>query len=102
MPQCAPVLLEPILAVEISVPSDFTSKAQRSLSQHRGQILGFDRRPGWEGWDTIKAHLPQAEMTEVVTELRSLSMGVGLFGWAFDHLQELVGKDAEKIVRQQA
>lgn len=102
MPQCGPVLLEPILAVEISVPSDFTSKAQRSLSQHRGQISGFDRRPGWDGWDTIRAHLPQAEMTDVVTELRSLSMGVGLFGWVFDHLQELVGKDAEKIVQQQA
>lgn len=101
MPNCGPVLLEPILNVEISVPSDFTSKVQRSLSQHRGQIQGFDQRPGWEGWETIKAYLPQSEMFDVVIELRSVSMGVGVFDWTFDHLQELVGKDAEKVIQNQ-
>lgn len=97
MPQCGPVMLEPILQVAVSVPADFTSKAQRALSQRRGQILGFDRREGWPGWDTIQAYMPQSEMFDFMIELRSLSMGVGSFDWQFDHLQEVAAKDAERI-----
>lgn len=98
MPQCDPVLLEPILAVEISVPSDCTAKAQRIVSGRRGQILGYDSKEGWPGWDTVSANLPQAEMDDLIVELRSLTMGVGTFSWRFDHLQELSGKPAEKVV----
>ncbi len=98
MPQCDPVLLEPILLVEISVPNDFTAKAQRIVSGRRGQILGFDAKDGWQGWDTVAAYLPQAEMDDLIVELRSLTMGVGTFSWNFDHLQELVGRVADKVV----
>ena len=98
MPQCDPVLLEPILLVEISVPNDFTAKAQRIVSGRRGQILGFDAKDGWQGWDTVSAYLPQAEMDDLIVELRSLTMGVGTFSWTFDHLQELTGRVAEKVV----
>ena len=98
MPQCDPVLLEPILLVEISVPNDFTAKAQRIVSGRRGQILGFDAKEGWQGWDTVSAYLPQAEMDDLIVELRSLTMGVGTFSWTFDHLQELVGRVADKVV----
>ena len=98
MPQCDPVLLEPILLVEISVPNDFTAKAQRIVSGRRGQILGFDAKEGWQGWDTVSAYLPQAEMDDLIVELRSLTMGVGTFSWNFDHLQELTGRVADKVV----
>ncbi|CDL01258.1 elongation factor G (EF-G) [Magnetospirillum gryphiswaldense MSR-1 v2] len=98
MPQCDPVLLEPILAVEISVPTDFTSKAQRIITGRRGQILGFDAKEGWAGWDQVSAYLPQAEMGDLIVELRSLTMGVGTFGWRFDHLQELSGRAATQVV----
>lgn len=98
MPQCDPVLLEPILAVEISVPSDCTAKAQRIVSGRRGQILGYDGKEGWQGWDTVSAYLPQAEMDDLIVELRSLTMGVGTFSWTFDHLQEISGRVAEKVV----
>lgn len=98
MPQCDPVLLEPILAVEISVPSDFTSKAQRIITGRRGQILGFDAKENWAGWDQVSAYLPQAEMGDLIVELRSLTMGVGTFGWRFDHLQELSGRAATQVV----
>jgi len=98
MPKCEPVLLEPILKVEISVPSDFTSKAQRIISGRRGQILGYDAKPGWPGWDAVAAYLPQAEMGDLIVELRSLTMGVGTFSWQFDHLQEISGRTAEKVV----
>lgn len=98
-PVCHPVLLEPICEVHLCVPSEFTPKAQRLVTGRRGgQVLGFDSRPGWIGWDVVSAYIPQAEMSDVVVELRSLTMGVGSFTWAFHHLQELVGRDADKVV----
>jgi len=100
LPKCEPVLLEPILKVEISVPADFTSKAQRIISGRRGQILGYDAKPGWPGWDAVAAFLPQAEMGDLIVELRSLTMGVGTFSWKFDHLQEITGRTADKVVEE--
>ncbi|HNX93626.1 MAG TPA: elongation factor G [Holophaga sp.] len=97
--QCSPVLLEPILEIHISVPSEFTSKAQRLVTGHRGgQILGFDAKPDWPGWDVVEAYLPQSEMQDVIVELRSQTLGVGHFTWAFHHLQELEGRDADKVI----
>ena len=99
LPQCNPVLLEPILEIHISVPSEHTAKAQRMVTGHRGgQILGYDAKPGWPGWDVVNAYLPQSEMQDVIVELRSQTMGVGSFTWAFHHLQELEGRDADKVV----
>ena len=98
-PLCHPVLLEPICEVHIAVPSEFTPKAQRLVTGRRGgQVLGFDAREGWTAWDVVSAYIPQAEMSDVIVELRSLTMGVGSFTWAFHHLQELVGRDADKVV----
>nr|WP_320131412.1 elongation factor G [uncultured Holophaga sp.] len=97
--KCSPTLLEPILKIRISVPSEHTSKAQRMVTGHRaGQILGFDAKEGWPGWDVVEAYLPQSEMNELIIELRSQTMGVGFFTWAFDHLQELEGREADRIV----
>jgi elongation factor G len=102
LPKCEPVLLEPICKVEISVPNEFTSKVQRLISTRRGHILGFDARAGWTGWDTVAAHLPQSEMHDLIIELRSATMGVGSFAWTFDHLAELTGKPAEKVINRTA
>ena len=99
VPKCEPVLLEPILELHIAVPNEFTAKAQRLVTTRRaGQILGFDGRDGWNAWDVVSAYIPQAEMNDVIVELRSLTMGVGTFSWAFHHLQELQGKEAERVV----
>lgn len=102
MPKCSPVLLEPICSVRISVPTEFTSRVQRIVSGRRGQILGFEAKPGWSGWDEVAAQLPQAEMDGLIAELRSSTLGVGTFEWSFDHLQELSGKIADDIIAQQA
>lgn len=98
MPKCEPVLLEPIYAVTVTVPNEFTSRAQRLISGRRGQILGFDAKAGWPGWDEVSAYLPQSELHDLIIELRSLTLGVGSFAWKFDHLQELVGRLADKVV----
>lgn len=100
LPQCDPLLLEPMLTVDVSVPADYTSKAQRALSSRRGQILGFDRRPGWENWDTVTACVPQGEMHDLIVELRSVTMGVGTFSWRFERLQEVQGRTADEVVEK--
>jgi len=98
MPQCSPVLLEPIMKVKIHVPNDATSKINAVVSGRRGQLLGYDARPGWNGWDTVVAEMPQSEIGNLIIELRSLTQGVGTFELEFDHLQELSGKIADQVV----
>jgi elongation factor G len=98
LPRCEPLLLEPILAIAISVPSEFTSKVLRMINGRRGQVLGYDAKENWKGWDEVSANLPQAEMHDMIVELRSLTMGVGSFRWQFDHLQEVPAKVAEKVL----
>lgn len=98
MPKCEPTLLEPIYKVDISVPSECLSKAQKLVSGLRGQILGFTSKPGWRGWDMVTGHIPQAEMHALIIELRSLTQGLGFFTCEFDHLQELTGRIADQVI----
>lgn len=98
MPNCSPVLLEPVMRVKIHVPSDATARANALVSGRRGQILGFDSRNGWKGWDTVEAQMPQSELHDLVIELRSATQGVGTYERKFDHLAELTGKLADQVV----
>ncbi len=98
LPKCEPILLEPIDSVEISVPNAFTARVQRLVSGRRGQILGYDAKPDWPGWDVVSAHMPQSELHDLIVELRSLTLGVGSFAHRFDHMQELTGRPAEKVL----
>lgn len=98
MPQCAPVLLEPIMKVKIHVPNDSTSKINAVVSGRRGQLLGYDARDGWNGWDTVEAEMPQSEIGNLIVDLRSLTQGVATFEMEFDHLAELSGKIADQVV----
>ncbi len=100
LPKCQPVLLEPILAVTISVPADYTSRALQLVTQRRGQILGYEGKEGWPGWDATRAQIPQGEMHDLIVSLRSLSQGTGFFEWTFDHLQEVPDRLAQTIVEQ--
>jgi elongation factor G len=98
MPNCAPVLLEPIMHVRIHVPNDATSKVNQVVSGRRGQLMGYDARDGWKGWDTVEAQMPMSELHSLIIDLRSLTQGVGTFEMKFDHLAELTGKLAEQVV----
>jgi elongation factor G len=98
LPQCQPVLLEPIHLVEIVCPTDATAKMNAILSGRRGQILGFDTREGWDGWDCVRAQMPEAEIGDLIIEVRSGTAGVGSFTFKFDHMAELTGRTADQIV----
>jgi elongation factor G len=83
-----PILLEPVDHVTISVPNDFTARAQRLLTGRRGQILGFSEKEGWSGWDDVVALVPEAELHDLIIELRSQTLGLGTYRRKFDHLAE--------------
>lgn len=101
MSKCSPVLLEPIMAVTIEVPSEATARVNGIIPQRRGQILGFDVKPGWPGWDVVEAHIPDSEMDDLIIELRSATAGVGSYSATFDHLAELTGKLADHAITEQ-
>jgi elongation factor G len=98
LPQAQPVLLEPIHLVEIVCPTDATAKINAILSGRRGQILGFDTRADWAGWDAVKAMMPETEIGDLIIEIRSATAGVGTFTSKFDHMAELTGRTADQIV----
>src|SRR6202165_701778 len=98
LPPCQTVLLEPIHVVEIVCPTDATAKIKAILSGRRGQILGFDTREGWPGWDRVRAMMPEAEIGELIVELRSATAGAGSFTRQFDRMAEVTGRAADQII----
>ena len=87
-----PVMLEPMDQVTVLVPQDGTAAAQRLLTGRRGQILGYAEKPDWPGWDEVQALVPEAELHDLIIELRSLTMGLGTYTRRFDHLAESRGR----------
>jgi elongation factor G len=98
LPQCQPVLLEPIHLVEIVCPSEATAKINALMAGRRGHILGFDTREGWDGWDVVRAKMPEAEIGDLIVEVRSATAGSGTFTFKFDHMAELTGRTADQII----
>ncbi len=94
----APHLLEPVRRVTILSPGTASSKVTSAIASRRGQMLGIDAREGWSRWDRIEALIPEAELQGLDAELRSLSQGLASYTSEFDHLAELNGTLAEKVV----
>jgi elongation factor G len=102
MEQCSPVLLEPIMKVAIATPNDATARITAIIPQRRGQILGYDARENWPGWDVVEAMMPQAEIGDLIIELRSATSGAASYTAAFDHMAELTGRQADDVVNARA
>jgi elongation factor G len=102
LPDCEPTLLEPVDAVEISVPNTFTANVLKMVSGRRGQILGYEAKADWSGWDVVLAHIPEAEVQTMILELRSLTLGVGFFRWQYDHLDPVPDKLRDRILATNA
>lgn len=82
-PKGRPVLLEPIMKVEVVAPEDHTGEVLGQINSRRGNVLGMDMRPG--SAQAIHAEVPLAEMFGYATELRSATKGRGVFTMEFDH-----------------
>ena len=94
----SPHLLEPVQRLVVVSPSNSTSKVSSTVASRRGQMLGLGPRDGWPGWDRVEALLPESELAGLEAELRSLSQGLATYEAEYDHLAELNGTLADKVV----
>ncbi len=95
-----PHLLEPMHKLMVVCPSSATSRITSAIAGRRGQMLGMAPRDGWAGWDRIDALIPEAELAGLEAELRSQSQGLATYEAEFDHLAELNGPLADKVIQQ--
>ena len=98
--QASPHLLEPVQKLALVTPSSAASRVSSAVASRRGQMLGMGPRDGWTGWDRIEALIPEAELSGLEAELRSMSQGLASYEAEFDHLAELSGHLADKVVQQ--
>jgi elongation factor G len=98
--QAAAHLLEPVQKLVLVTPAASSSRVSSAVASRRGQMLGMGPRDGWTGWDRIEALIPESELDGLEAELRSLSQGLASYEAEFDHLAELNGHLAEKVMKQ--
>ncbi|MEO6224336.1 MAG: elongation factor G [Sphingomicrobium sp.] len=95
-----PHLLEPLHKLTVATPSSATSRITSAIAGRRGQMLGLAPREGWTGWDRIDALIPEAELAGLEADLRAQSQGLATYEAEFDHLAELNGPLADKVVQR--
>ena len=95
--QAKPVILEPVMSVEISVPDEFTGDIIGDLNSRRGRIQGMV--PNGDGTTTVQVEAPQSEMLTYATELRSQTQGQGGFTMEFDHFEEVPSHMVDRVVQ---
>ena len=96
MRRAAPVILEPMMAVEVETPEDYAGSVMGDLSSRRGMVQGMDDMPG--GGKVIKAEVPLSEMFGYSTTLRSMSQGRATYTMEFKHYSEAPKNVADAIV----
>lgn len=94
---CKPILLEPIMTMEVIVPSEFVGDAIGDLNSKRGKILGVDAN---DDNQNIRAHVPMASILNYAPELRALTSGRGVFVMEFDHYDVVPEHLASKIIEE--
>jgi len=92
-----PVLLEPIMILEVSSPDENMGDVIGDLNGRRGKVLGVDSKPGGQ---VIKAHVPMSEVLKYSPDLRSMTSGRGSFTIGFSHYEELPAHLAEKVIKE--
>jgi len=94
---CKPILLEPIMTMEVIVPSEFVGDAIGDLNSKRGKILGVDAN---DDNQNIRVHVPMASILNYAPELRALTSGRGVFVMEFDHYDVVPEHLASKIIEE--
>ena len=93
--KCKPVILEPIMFVEVTAPNEYLGSVMGDVSSRRGQITEQEERGNAV---IVRAHIPLSEMFGYVTDLRSFTQGRGTYSMKFDHYAEVPKSIAEKII----
>lgn len=94
--KCRPVILEPIMLVEVTAPNDYLGSVMGDVSSRRGSIINQEERGNAI---IVQAHIPLSEMFGYVTDLRSFTQGRGNYSMKFDHYSEVPKSIAEKIIK---
>ena len=94
--EAKPVLLDPIMKQEISVPADFVGAVMGDLPTRRGAVMGMDPQPG--GGQILHAEAPQAELFDYAIALRSMTQARGSFTMEFARYEEVPAMNAQKII----
>ena len=92
-----PVLLEPIMAVEVVTPEDYMGDVMGDLSSRRGQVGGMEQRGNSQ---VIRAQVPLSEMFGYATDLRSRTQGRATYTMQFDSYQQMPASIQEEIVKR--
>ncbi|AKQ53385.1 elongation factor G [Bordetella hinzii] len=100
MRKASPVLLEPMMAVEVETPEDYAGSVMGDLSSRRGMVQGMDDMVG--GGKIIKAEVPLAEMFGYATNLRSLTQGRATYTMEFKHYSEAPKNVADEVIAARA
>ena len=82
VPDCRPILLEPIMIIDVAVPSEFVGDIMGDLNSKRGKVLGVDAD---DNQQNIRAEVPMAEVLNYSADLNSMTSGKGIFTMEFDH-----------------
>jgi len=93
----APVLLEPVMTVQVKTPDDFMGDIMGDLNSRRGRVLGMDSEGKYQ---VINAQVPMAEILTYAPDLRSITGGRGTFSMEFDHYEEVPAQLAEKLIEK--
>jgi elongation factor G len=93
-----PVILEPIMAVEVVIPEDYLGDIMGHVTARRGRVEGMDARAG--GQQVVRAMVPLAEMFGYATTLRSSTQGRGTFTMTFDHYESVPKAVQEEIIKK--
>src|SRR5206468_4317689 len=96
MEKAHPVLLEPVMDLEITVPEHFMGDVISDMNTKRGRILGME--PTGTGKQCIRAQAPQAEVVRYAIDLRSIARGRGNFRTQFSHYEEVPAHITQQIV----
>ena len=95
IPDCKPILIEPIMNMEIVVPNDQVGDIMGDLNAKRGKIQGIDPE---EDTQTVRAHVPMAEVLNYAADLTSMTGGRGMFVMEFDHYADVPDHLMKKII----
>jgi elongation factor G len=94
---CQPILLEPIVNIEIEIPDEYMGDVIGDLNSRRGKVLGMDSKGANQ---IVKGQVPLAEILKYAPDLTSMTSGRGTFTYSHSHYEEVPAHLAEKIIAE--
>ncbi|MGN1385379.1 MAG: elongation factor G, partial [Bacillus sp. (in: firmicutes)] len=95
--KCKPVILEPVMKVEVVMPEEYLGDIMGNITSRRGRVEGMEARGNAQ---VVKAFVPLSEMFGYATTLRSATQGRGTFSMHFDHYEEVPKAISEEIIKK--